>query len=247
VREHALKRTIRCNSEETIMRTIALAAAGLIAAYAGPASATDLLSTKDNGISFAQSSVVNWTGFYIQGQGGWVSGSHEPSLEGPSGTLFSFDGIASDGAIGGARLGFDVARGPYLIGIFADYNWSNAESELKIGSNTVALFEKDDEWTAGLRAGYIIAPRTLLYGLVGYTESGFDIGSASFDTQGITAGGGVEVNVGGGLALGLEASHTWYDDVTLSSGGGFSLEDELDETRILATLKLKLNGSLFGN
>lgn len=228
------------------MRIKLLAALGLVAVLAGPAVGADLGgSIKDGPADFSSPSVVNWTGFYVGAQAGWVQGSHEISVEGPGGTLLGFDGIAADGAIGGARVGFDLARGRYLFGVFGDYNWSNAETTLQLGGTETALFEKDNEWTLGVRAGYLLAPRTLIYGLVGYTESGFDIGTTNFDTKGVTAGGGVEVALGAGFAVGLEATHTWYDDVTLASlGGGFSLEDELDETRIMATLKLKLNGGL---
>lgn len=231
------------------MRMKLLAAIGLAAALlAGPAVGADIYknSTQDVGHFAEPSQPVNWTGFYVGGQGGWVAGSHELSLDTPAGTLFSFDGIAADGAIGGVRVGFDLARSRFLFGVFADYNWSNAETELEIGGASTALFEKDNEWTIGGRAGYLVAPRTLVYGLVGYTQSGFDIGGASFDTDGITAGGGVEFVTLGNIAFGLEASHTWYDDVTLASGGGIALKDELNETRVLGTLKLKLNSGLFG-
>jgi outer membrane immunogenic protein len=226
------------------MKYIAVFLAALFAA--GTAYAADLPgSTKDELGRIDQVQTVNWTGAYVGGQVGWTNAGHTVSLDGPGGTLVELDGIASSGLIGGGRVGIDFARGRFLVGAFADYNFSDASTDLEIGGTNLLSVEKEDEWTAGIRAGMIVAPRTLVYGLVGYTQTTYSFnvpgGGIDVDYDGVTAGAGVEFAVANGVFLGLEGSHTFYDEETvLPLGGGFAIKDELDETRVMGTLKVKL-------
>lgn len=231
------------------MKKFATALLGASLLSVVPANASDLFggSTKDpvtTGPSYS-GGVVNWTGLYVGGQFGWLNANHNLFVD----PVFDLDGINSSGLVGGGRIGFDVARGRFLVGVFGDYNFTDAETSLEIGGTGVT-YEKDDEWTLGVRAGYIVAPKTLLYALIGYTETGYDFvspfGDASFDYDGVTGGVGIEFAAGGNVFLGLEATHTWYGDQTLIAGRGFDLEDDLDETRVMANIKFKLNSSVFG-
>lgn len=140
------------------------------------------------------------------------------------------------------------------------------------GGMTFGL-EKDDEWSVGGRLGYIVAPRTLAYVLAAYTQTdynltgfnaatlvGFDVkDSATFD--GVTVGGGIEFALTGNVFFGLEYAHTFYGEETLldiskKNGidgpnnkfgrNGFRILDDLDEDKVMATLKIKLNNDLFG-
>jgi opacity protein-like surface antigen len=192
-----------------------------------PANASDIFggSTKDpvtTGPSYS-GGVVNWTGIYIGGQFGWLNANHNLFVD----PVLDLDGLNSSGLIGGGRIGFDVARGRFLVGVFGDYNFTDAETSLEI-SGTGITYEKDDEWTLGVRAGYIVAPKTLPYALIGYTETGYDFvtpsGGASFDYDGVTGGVGIEFAAASNVFLGLEATHTWYGDETLADlGRGFDL------------------------
>lgn len=176
--------------------------------------------------------------------------------------VLGLDGIGGDGFIGGGRVGFDIARGRLLFGVFADYNFSNIESTLSASSgNQSATFtlEKENEWTVGARIGAIVAPRTLVYILGGYTESDYKlsgpgvVASASFNPEhtisGFTGGAGVEYAAGGGLFLGLEGLYTaydteeWFDDRT-ALGNGTVVDVDTDELKALVTAKYKFGGGL---
>ena len=176
----------------------------------------------------APSEMVNWSGCYVGAQAGWsdaVLGDENGS-----------GGLATNGFIGGGRIGCDVARGRLLIGGYGEYNWSNAA--LEIGSST--LLEKDNEWTAGIRVGVIAAPRTLVYGLAGYTQADFSDGYGNSETfDGWTAGGGIELAIASNVTAGIEATHTWYDE-SETFGDGISFDD----TRIMGVLRIKLTSGL---
>jgi len=189
------------------------------------------------------------------------------TVSGDSREVGSIDGVNSHGFLGGGRVGFDMARGRLLFGVFAEYNITNMETDVNIAGIGSFGLEKQDEWTIGGRIGYIVAPRTLAYVLAGYTQTEYDVtgldnaavaplftslkGGATFD--GITVGGGVEFALTGNVFLGMEYTHTFYDEETILDGynanfnQGLKVVDDLDEDKIMATLKIKLNGSLFGN
>ena len=221
------------------MKQTILAALAAALMSSGSAYAADVFgkgSTKDDDV-FSAPALVNWTGVYVGAQ---VGGSFAiiGDKEGQG-------GISVDGIVGGGRVGFDLARGRFLFGVFGEYNWSGAALEL--GGAT--LLEKNNEWTAGARAGVIVAPRTLVYAIGGYTQAEFGSpaqGGATETADGWTAGGGVEFIAAGNLSLALEATHTWYDADDLF-GEGADDEISLDDTRIMAVARYKLNSSLFGN
>jgi outer membrane immunogenic protein len=220
--------------------------------------------------------VVVWSGFYLQGQGGYGKSQHNLTVQSydSSGTsdvgfvdILGLDGIGGDGFIGGGRLGYDLAMGRFLVGVFGEYNWSNIETELSLsgfpGSPTYTL-EKENEWSVGARAGVIVAPRTLAYILAAYTETDYTIngpgvvagrGYATEQTlQGFTVGAGAEYALAGNVFLGLEGTYTFYDEAewanscssTSCGRGDGRIEAETDELKVMGTLKIKLNGDPFG-
>jgi outer membrane immunogenic protein len=180
-------------------------------------------SLKDDANYHQSEGVVNWGGAYVGGQFGY--GIDIIGVEDLQG------GAALEGILGGGKLGYDFARGRFLFGLYGEYNWT----DINIGEE--AVFE--NEWTIAARAGLIVAPRTMVYGLVGWTnatlaEAG---GGESIDLDGIKAGGGVELALTGNIFANLEVTRTWYD-LPEDAGDGITLED----TRAMAGLKIKLNG-----
>jgi opacity protein-like surface antigen len=183
----------------------------------------------------------------------------------------SIDGVNSHGLVGDGRIGFDIARGRFLFGVYGAYGFSNMDTEINdmIGisnrdrSLDLTSIEKGDEWSIGARAGLLVDPRTLAYILAAYTQTDYTFsgnvtdadGTRGFsrDTtfDGVTVGGGVEFAVTSNLFLGIEGTHTFYGKETvLDTGGtevggfGQRIEDEIGETKVMGTLKLKLNGGL---
>jgi outer membrane immunogenic protein len=249
---------------------VAALAAALMSSGAYAADVYSKGSTKDGGDVFAAPGVVNWTGFYVGGRFGGSFGNMELDFEelGRDGyeSTGNIDGLAMTGLNGGGQLGFDVARGRFLFGIFGGYDWSNSEvsitgvdlnpsgswDSLNLGRNDTYSIAKDNEWSVGGRVGYLAAPRTLVYVLAAYTQADFTASRTGFDDteetiEGITVGGGVELALGGNVFVGLEATHTFFDEHSEAEDFGVGSDRvtlNLDETKVMGTLKLKLNSGL---
>ena len=220
-------------------------------------------STKDDGDVFASPGVVNWSGVWVGGRIGYGNANHDLSTETYGNeediTFFGVDGKNSAGAIGGGQVGFDLARGRFLFGVFGSYDFSGMETEVTLFDETRTLLEKGDEWSIGGRVGLIVAPRTMAYVLAAYTQTEYTFAGASDDGgdkdvtfDGVTVGGGVEFAVSSNIFLGLEGTHTFYGKETIwdvdlnDDGDGLREVDDLGETKIMGTLKLKVGGGLPG-
>lgn len=185
--------------------------------------------------------------------------------------IASIDGVNSSGLVGDGRLGYDFARGRFLFGVFGSYGFNNMETEV---NNTISIanadraldltgIQKGNEWSVGARAGLIVAPRTLAYILAAYTQTDYEFsgnvtdvdGTRGFSREttfdGVTVGGGVEFALTQNVFLGIEGTHTFYGKETvLDTGGtdvggfGQRITDDLDETKVMGTLKIKLNSGL---
>lgn len=192
----------------------------------------------------------------------------------PSGKeIASIDGVNSSGLVGDGRIGFDIQRGRFVFGVFGSYGFNDMEASasniLGISNTDRSLeltgIEKRDEWSVGARAGILANPRTLAYILAAYTQTDYEFsgnvadadGTRGFSREatfdGVTVGGGVEFALTGNIFLGIEGTHTFYGKETvLDTGGtevggfGQKIEDELGETKVLGTLKIKLNAGLGG-
>jgi outer membrane immunogenic protein len=224
-----------------------------------------------------QGTAVNWSGVYVGGRVGVGNANHDLTLEGHdgngNGTVFGFipqdvevgktvdllglNGLNSFGLIGGGQIGADYQMGRFVVGAFGSYDISDMETEFTVWDQTEVIASKELEWSAGARFGVLVNPETLLYGLAAYTETEYKIGDDdkhSYD--GVTIGGGIEFAATNNVFLGLEATHTFFNEATLGkenidyagcppSCDTLTLKDDLDETKIMGTLKIKLNNDLF--
>lgn len=182
-------------------------------------------------------------------------------VPGQSRDVANLDGLNSHGIVGDVRLGGDVQAGRFVFGVFGSYGLNGMETEGSIGfgEHTAGFkIEKGDEWSIGARAGLLVNPRTLAYVLAAYTQTEYDFSvhgggdseTVTVDFSGITAGAGVEFALTNNIFLGIEGTHTFYgeeniiDDYDAEDNRGTRLVDEIGETKVMGTLKIKLNSGL---
>jgi opacity protein-like surface antigen len=165
--------------------------------------------------------LVNWTGFYAGGHGGYGIA-----------TLTDEDsplGLSFESPFVGASVGFDFAVGRIVVGPVAEYNIITAD---EIDAT---------EWAVGLRGGIVVAPATMAYAKVMLTQLSIEPEGGGTETtiDGKRLAGGLETALTGNLFANLETSYTWYD-----LPNGYDTYYDAGDFRALAGLKFKLNGNL---
>lgn len=225
------------------MKNTVLAALGLALLSGSAAYAADPFDRGAGKASVKEGGVVttdraNWSGIYVGAQIG--HGTSTISMEDDQG------GLSLDGLFGGGRVGIDVQKGPFVFGIFADYNFSDEAIEL----GGTRVLEKTSDWSGNARVGYA-HNATLFYLAGGYGQAEFDIaevvggGSESIDAWNVRLG--VEHKLTNEITLGLEGRHDWYDLDSID-GAPSNIDDELDARRwsILAVTRFTINSTTFG-
>ncbi|WP_240536058.1 outer membrane protein [Bradyrhizobium cosmicum] len=170
--------------------------------------------------------VANWTQFYVGGGLGFdfATGRSRLTQAGGGPDLFNLDGLQGADLGLSAFAGFDVQVAPrVVVGGFVDYDWSrqrttaSASSPFLFGQSlSAALPSLDQGWTIGGRAGFLVTPDILLYGLAGYSEMRINnwnlnyviFGGPSFTVQepaltshGYTVGAGAEYRLASNVSL----------------------------------------------
>lgn len=166
--------------------------------------------------------VASWTQFYVGAGLGFDFATGQSSLA-PIGGPAAFNITGLQGADLGltAFAGFDVHVAPqFVVGGFVDYDWSRQKSSVSIGAFgvnfTATMPSLDQAWTIGGRAGVLVSPDVLLYGLAGYTETKLDnwgfnftqpgrpdfaVQEAKLTSRGYTVGFGAEYRLANNLSL----------------------------------------------
>ena len=178
-------------------------------------------------------------------------------VSGASREIGNVNGLSSHGVIGGLKVGVDQQMGDWVVGAFGTYDFTNMETTATFDDFS-ARIEKGDEWSLGLRGGPLLNERTLLYGAVAYTNTDYNFLTSpeveglrnNVTFEGISFGGGIEHALKGfeGVFVGIEGMHTIYRDETIFDSydsdfnQGINVVDDLSETKIMGTLKIKLNG-----
>lgn len=242
------------------MKHYILAALGAAFLTSGAVAADLRSSAKDSMETPIAGTSINWTGFHIGAQVGHGTSQHnlDASASGTETTTSAFvDGIGGNGAFAGGSVGFDYARGSWLVGVFGDYNFSEAESNagLAIGGNTIgtASIKGGDSWMVGARAGYLFGTekRAMLYALAGYGQTDVDYAVTGTDGKSVTFdsfvfGIGGEYALTNNMFIGLEARRWVGDDKTIHDDDGLKITDDFSKTEVMARLRLKLNSGLIG-
>ena len=190
---------------------------GGAASEPGPAGESAALSYLGRSRNAARSEPVQyadpdwWSGFYIGGTGGY--GGASTRVDGDAGR-------------------FSHEQSGATVGMIAGYNWSaqnfvfGLEGDVKAawvsGSSLVAAADlsQNMRWmgTARARAGVLLAPALLVYGLAG-------LSAADFQLQGAVAGGGssdrvlLGLQVGGGAEVKLTEQWSLRAEYTYTNFG----------------------------
>jgi opacity protein-like surface antigen len=175
------------------------------------------------------------------------------------------DGLNSSGVFGGVTAGADVQRGNIVFGVFGDYNLGSGSHDVGVDFTdkfalTAKTIEDGDSWILAARVGVLFGEekRALLYGLAGYGQQDFTYngfgGSQDVTHSGWVVGAGAEYALTQNVFLGMEYQHFFGGEETIASfspenpvagESKVSLKDEVDTDKVMAKLKIKLNG--FGN
>jgi outer membrane immunogenic protein len=184
----------------------------------------------------AVAEVSQWTGCYVGGSVGYGWTRSEATSV--------FDGeqtLSKDNVLLSPTVGCDVQLGlGAVVGAMADVSWSDLSKAWESGS----ALDAEWQWFIGARAGVLLQPKTLVYGLVGFTSLdgglSFDaIDKTSFgDLKGLTLGGGVEHVIGAGWSAKLEYRHIQLGSHTAPSGELDGLVDGTDVDSAAHQLRL---------
>lgn len=149
----------------------------------------------------------SWTGCHVGIHAGDTVAASEISVPG----FASLDGLSSEGGQIGPVAGCDVQIERFVLGGFIDYAFRSVDTKVTLGglSESVGL---ENAWSIGGRAGVLLTPHTLAYGLVAYQRSDFDDAGSGLisDLSGIAVGGGLETEFSPGWALRGEYRYVDY-------------------------------------
>ncbi len=161
------------------MKTILLALSA-VAALTAPALAADMAAKAPMRAAPVAYS-TNWTGCYIGAGGGYGWYTAEGRQVAPiTGAFLNNNGDTGGkgwmGQVGGGcDYQFAGPMGNWVVGILADYTFSDVKGD-HIGAPatlSVGRLTQDDSWAVGGRIGYLVNPNFLSYFNGGYTETHF--------------------------------------------------------------------------
>jgi outer membrane immunogenic protein len=169
----------------------------------------------------------SWTGCYVGGAVGYGWTRSEFTAFGQGETSLSSDDILLSLGVG---CDLHIANSSVVLGVMADATWSNLSSAWQ----SKGAIDAEWQWFVGGRAGFLLTPRTLVYGLAGWTalDGGVTFNLADKtdlgDLKGLTYGGGIEQVISGGWSLKLEYRYIQFGDDTAPNGAIDGLKDGTD-------------------
>ena len=124
-----------------------------------------------------------------------------------AGVTVGYDKLGGeDGFAYGVTTGFDLAVTPNIT-----FGPEVSVSDTTVGGGGLELSR---DLAASLRLGYIVTPRALLFGKVGYANTRFEASNSNTgaSVEGVRYGGGVEFAVTGNTYVSAEYQRTEYED-----------------------------------
>jgi outer membrane immunogenic protein len=158
------------------------------AAFSAPVLAADMAPRAYTKAPVAVASVVNWTGCYVGGGGGYGMWNQENTHyddrnvlagKGPRILADSTTTTGGRGYFGTVQGGCDYQFGmigqQFVVGAFADYDFASLTGRLNPpGSGIVGDEKMSSAWAVGGRIGWLAFPQLLTYFSGGFTEATFD-------------------------------------------------------------------------
>lgn len=168
-------------------------------------------SVKADGFTAAPvSSLARPVTCYVKAYGTGEFINHRVSMLGAT-----IDGLGNNGYGLTGQVGCDLTSSMFLVGLFADYTWSKANTTITAGVPVLSM-PFNNEYSIGARLGVWAKPGVLIYGLAAYTVAqdnatllALPLGLSG--PKGGTIGGGIELNLGSGMLATLEYRHTGFD------------------------------------
>ena len=207
-----------------------------------------------------------WTGFYVNGGIGYgMWAADQTVFAGPACTTCVTQVQGGKGWLARIGLGYDYQFTQHIVaGVFGDFDLASLEGTVQDGGpfRTGQIKEKS-AWAAGVRAGWLLGPKTLSYINGGYTSarfSGTDLvnsitgasalaSTQAFTTHGWFLGGGVEMALFPGWFWRTEYRYSYFDskDVPEISTAGATLSTFTFKPTVQSVttqLVYKFNGGL---
>ena len=121
-----------------------------------------------------------------------------------AGVTMGYDKIGGeDGFSYGVTAGYDLALAPRIVG----------GVEVSLGDSTVdeSGLDVSRDLAASLRAGYVLTPRVLAFGKVGYASTRFEVDGDGAALEGVRYGGGLEFAATPTTYISAEYQRTEYE------------------------------------
>jgi outer membrane immunogenic protein len=233
-------------AEGHVMKNAAAGIAAVLALIGTPALAADMGLPAKAPLAPPPVPMVNWTGCYVEGGGGYGLWNIDHFMEFTSSLTPDTTTSTSGGrgwlgtAGGGCDYQFSPAGGwgNWVVGVFADYDFMDLQENLMIPFATSSGEAKESSaWGVGGRIGYLVTPNVLSYFNGGYTQTRFDqinfissfsrftptavIGAHTYN--GWFLGGGTEISLSGFFGLPLPSGLFLRSEYRYSSYNGADL------------------------
>lgn len=195
-----------------------------ITGFAASASAADLSFPAPSAFTPA---VYDWSGFYGGVHaGGDFGGEYSADFTLPDSFGEDFD---SDGFLGGGQIGFNHQFDQFVIGIEADWSFTDIDGDTRVGLTGLGTGGVDAEtnWISTIRgrAGYAF-DRVLVYGTAGVAFADVEVsesftGSSDDNVHtGYVVGAGLEAALTERLSARAEYLYTDFGEEEFSLAGG---------------------------
>lgn len=159
----------------------------------------------------------------------------------------------ADGIVYGVDAGYDHQMGRFVLGAEGEISGSTAKTA-DDPDTTDALgygrVKAGRDLYAGVRAGYLVGPSTMLYAKGGYTNARLDLTAADgatetgrhFNLDGYRLGAGVEQSIGSNTYAKLEYRYSNYGNARLEFASGENTDNfnvNTDRHEIVAGVGLR--------